>query len=38
MLKSVEGIIGKQIGFDKSGELEIMQTFKGERGGRPGEL
>lgn len=28
--KPVEGIIGKQIGFDKFGELEVMQSFKGE--------
>lgn len=28
--RSVEGIIGKQIGFDKFGELEVMQFFKGE--------
>lgn len=27
MVKSVEGIIGKQIGFDKFGELEVMQSF-----------
>lgn len=30
MAKSVEGIIGKQIGFDKLGELEVMPSFKGE--------
>lgn len=30
MAKSVEGIIGKQIGFDKLGELEVMSSFKGE--------
>lgn len=30
MVKSVEGIIGKQIGFDKLGELEVMPSFKGE--------
>ena len=29
-MKSVGGIIGKQIGFDKSGELEVMYSFKGE--------
>lgn len=28
--KSVEGIIGKQIGFDKLGELEVMPSFKRE--------
>lgn len=28
--KSVEGIIRKQIGFDKFGELEVMPSFKGE--------
>ena len=27
MVKSVEGIIGKQIGFDKSAELEVIQSF-----------
>lgn len=30
MAKSVEEIIGKQIGFDKLGELEVMPSFKGE--------
>lgn len=27
MVKSVEGIIGKQIGFDKFGEVEVIQSF-----------
>lgn len=35
---SVEGIIGKQIGFDKFGELEVMQSFKGEMGGISSKL
>lgn len=25
--KSVQGVIGKQIGFDKFGELEVMPSF-----------
>lgn len=33
LVKSVEGIIGKQIGFDKFGELEVMQSFyRGDEG------
>jgi len=27
MAESVEGIIGKLIGFDKFGELEVMRSF-----------
>lgn len=38
MVKSVEGIIGKQIGFDKFGELEVMQSFKWEMREYPAKL
>jgi len=29
--KSVQGIIGEQIGFDKFVEVEVMQSFKEKR-------